>query len=144
MSNIPDLLQSHYEDPYHRGAAERATHSAQATDTDSRHFVVMQLQTGDHGVIDEAWFDARGCLYCEAPASILAEFCESKSIAELHALGLHSYFELTQLDRVTNRPSCCELPLIALQNALRSAELDPEADSSDTLTFGGPSLGEET
>ncbi len=141
MSDIPELLLSHFEDPYHRGCCERATHAAQEFDSDSQHFVVMQLRIDDSGIVEEAWFDARGCLACEAPASILAQFCESKSMVELSELTESQYVELTQLEQLSAKSSCSQLAWAALQNALQST--DEELDC-DHLTFGGPSLGEET
>ncbi len=141
MSDIPELLLSHFEDPYHRGCFERATHAAQVLDADSQHFVVIQLRVNDSGIVEEAWFDARGCLACEAPASILTQFCESKSIVELIGLTDAQFAELTQLERLSSKSNCRQLAWHALQKALQST--DEEFDC-DRLTFGGPSLGEET
>lgn len=139
--DIPDLMLSHFEDPYHRGEAERATHVAQAVDEASQHFVVMQLQVDELGTVEEAWFDARGCSVCEAPASILAQYCETKSIAELSQLSEDEYIEMTQLGAIAHRPSCSTLAWQALQAALNATEMDSD---QDYLTFGGPSLGEES
>ncbi len=139
MQEVPELLQSHYEDPYHRGSCERATHGAQAHDPDSQHFILMQLRVSD-GTIEEVWFDSEGCLYCEAPASILAQYCEGQSIEEAMLLDNAAYLALTQLNQLVVPTTCQELARDALRNAI-SAD-DDELDGQPK--FGGPSLGEES
>jgi NifU-like protein involved in Fe-S cluster formation len=141
MDELPELLCSHYEDAYHRGRCERATHGAQSHDPETRHFILMQLRVCDAGIIEEAWFDSQGCIYCEAPASILALHCESKSIDEFMQFELVTYLELTQLDQVSMPSSCHKLAWIAFHNALRSTNTEYE---DVHLNFGGPSLGEES
>lgn len=141
MEKLPELLLSHYEDPYHRGSCERATHSSQSHDPDTQHFVLMQLRVGEGGVIEEVWFDSQGCEYCEAPASILAQFFESKTIKELDDFERVSYLTLTQLNQVAAPSSCHLLAWSAIKDALKSTDVEYEADQP---IFGGPSLGEET
>ena len=141
MDELPDLLLSHYEDPYHRGRCERATHGSQTHDPNTMHFVMMQLRVSDEGVIEEAWYDSQGCVCCEAPSSILAQYCESKSIAELIEFDVVSYLALTKLDQVAGPSSCHMLPWDALQNALSSTDIEFEGSQP---MFGGPSLGEES
>ena len=141
MDELPKLLLSHYEDPYHRGLCERATHGAQSHDPDSQHFILMQLRVSDVGVVEEVWFDSQGCAYCEAPASILAQYCELKSIEELNEYKCASYLALTQLDQVAAPSSCHMLAWTAFQNALSSTDVDYEDGQP---LFGGPSLGEES
>ncbi len=141
MDEFPEFLLSHYEDPYHRGQCERATHVSQSHDPETKHFIMMQMRSSNDGVIEEAWFDSQGCVCCEAPASILAQFCESKSIEELIDFDSASYLALTQLDQISTPTSCQMLAWTAFQNALRSTDI--EYDGSHPM-FGGPSLGEES
>ena len=141
MDELPELLLSHYEDPYHRGRYDRATRGSQSHDPDSQHFVLVQLRVSDEGVVEEMWFDSQGCVYCEASASILAQFCESKSIEELNEVDGASYLALTQLDQVTAQPSCRMLAWTALQDSLKSTDIEYEDGHP---MFGGPSLGEES
>ena len=141
MDELPDLLHSHYEDPYHRGQCERATHGAQAHDPDTEHFVLMQLRVSDEGAIEEAWFDSQGCIYCEAPASILAMHCEAKMINALIDFDTASYLALTQLDRVAAPASCHKLAWTAFHDALRYTDIEHD---NGHPKFGGPSLGEES
>ena len=140
--DIPELLKSHFEDPYHRGDCERATCGSQSHDSATGHFVAVQLWTVDD-LVAEAWFDAAGCWQCEAPASILIQFCEGKSIEELSNLDSEFYLTLTQLDRLKTPSNCQLLAWIALQAALRSSESDMDS-ADDRPLFGGPSLGEES
>jgi len=149
MDAIPALLQSHFEDPYHRGSCERATHGSQAHDPGSRHFVSMQLRIdervverreGDaHRLIEEAWFDSQGCVYCEGPASMLVQYCEGKSVDEFEGLDDSFFLRLTELDRIAEPASCQMLAWTAFQAALYSTEFD-----DNRPLFGGPSLGEES
>jgi nitrogen fixation NifU-like protein len=141
MDELPELLLSHYEDPYHRGQCDRATHCSQSHDPNSQHFILMQLRISDEGVVEEVWFDSQGCVYCEAPASILAQYCEAKSIDELSEFDSASYLALTQLDQVSAPSSCHMLAWTAIQNALRSTDIEYEGGHP---MFGGPSLGEES
>ena len=140
--DTPQLLRSHFEDPYHRGDCDRGTCSAQAHDAGSGHFVAMQLRI-DADLVEEAWFDAAGCWQCEAPASILAQFCEGKSIAALTELESAFFLELTQLDHVNIPSSCQPLAWTALQRALQSFDSGMDA-TDDRPLFGGPSLSEES
>lgn len=154
MDELPELLISHFEDPYHRGQCERATHGAQSHDPDSQHSVMMQLRVRDDGTIEEAWYDSQGCIYCEAPASILAMFCESKAIDELMDFDVPAYLALTQLDQVAAPTSCHTLAWSAFQRALRISADFEDGDFEGDLgrgdlerghpLFGGPSLGEES
>ncbi len=141
MDEVPELLRSHYEDPYHRGSCERATHASQSQDAESSHLVLIQLRVSDHGVIEEAWFDSQGCIYCEAPASILVQYGESKSIEEIIVLDEASYIALTKLDQLPSPQSCQMLAWTALQHALNPTETEYEEGRP---IFGGPSLGEES
>ena len=141
MDELPELLNSHYEDPYHRGHCERATHGSQSHDPLTQHFILMQLRVSDEGMIEEAWFDSQGCICCEAPASILVMHCESKSIDEFMQFDVEAYLTLTQLDLVPMPPSCHKLAWTAFNNALRSTDTEYEDGHPK---FGGPSLGEET
>ena len=144
----PELLKSHFEDPYHRGECERPTCGSQSHDSATGHFIAVQLRIDRDKIIEEAWFDGVGCWQCEAPASILVQFCEGRSIEELGRLDSSFFLALTQLDRLEFSSSCQLLAWTALRDALctasQSAELGIDYDSADSSrAFGGPSLGEE-
>ncbi len=152
MDAIPKLLQSHFEDPYHRGSCERATHGSQSHDRSTHHFVSMQLRIDEAGdnasyeangdcprLIEEAWFDSQGCVCCEGAASVLVQYSEGKSVAELGNLEESVYLQLTELNRIAEPPSCQMLAWTALKAALNSTEVD-----DNRPLFGGPSLGEES
>ena len=148
MDTIPELLQSHFEDPYHRGNCERATQCSQSYDRASQHFIAVELRIDDGGddhvrVIDEAWFDSQGCVCCEGAASILVQYCEGRPVAELEQLDDAFYLKLTELDRIEEPASCQMLAWTAFQAAINSTEDSLEVDDNRPL-FGGPSLGEES
>ncbi len=136
------MLASHFEDPYHRGACDRPTHAGEFQDAVTCHWVGVQLRVDDDNVVTDAWFDAAGCLFCEAPASLLMEFCEGRSIVELKALSEEKFVELTHLAELRQPPpACCGISLHALQAALGSHQVDDEVEGLPG--FGGPSLSEE-
>ena len=103
--------------------------------------ILMQLRIDDEGVVEEAWFDSQGCVHCEAPASILVQYCESKSIRELIEFDDASYLALTQFDQVAAPASCHMLAWTAIQDAIKSTNSEYEGGHP---MFGGPSLGEES
>jgi nitrogen fixation NifU-like protein len=140
----PELLISHFEDPYHRGDCERATHAHQAHDPATEHSVAISLKVNEERHIEEAWFESAGCLFCEAPASILVQYAEGKSLDKLGAADCAFFLKLTHLDSLAHATSCQQLAWRALQGALRSADAEAELLDEGRPMFGGPSLGEES
>ncbi len=139
MDSISALLLSHFEDPYHRGSCERATHIAQFHDLGSQHYIAIQLRIDEQGTIEEAWFDSQGCMQCEGAASILVQYCEGKSIDDFEELDEAFYLKLTEQDLNSESSSCQLLAWNTFQAALHSTDVDDERP-----LFGGPSLGEES
>ncbi|MEZ6086714.1 MAG: iron-sulfur cluster assembly scaffold protein [Pirellulaceae bacterium] len=70
-------LMDHFEDPYHRGVCELATHEASGRNPLCHDVLQITLRLdSDDGSIEEAWFSGEGCVVCEAAASMLMEKVE--------------------------------------------------------------------
>ncbi len=132
-------ILDHYEDPYHRGKCDHATHQHEDDNPLCGDVVSVQLRLRD-GRVEEAWFDGDGCCISQASASMLMEEIEGKTVDEIKAFSAANMLELYGPRLTPNRQKCCLLSWKVVQSALYSP-LDP--DDSDDLTFSGPDLGEE-
>jgi nitrogen fixation NifU-like protein len=132
-------VQDHYEDPYHRGTLDTATHMAEGTNPNCGDRIVVTLRLNDSGKINEAWFDGEGCVISQASASMLMEQVEGKMIEDVKAITAEQVLERIGSAMTPERQKCCLLSLDTLQSALNSR---PD-DDFDSLAPSGPSLGEE-
>lgn len=139
------LLSEHYEDPYHRGSCERATHVGSADCQASGCQLEVELAIDRNGKLQQMWFDGTGCATCEPLASLLAEYCEGCELSELQGLELAKLCRELQLpiEKLQQSAPCCHLALTALQSALQHGARAVSGDSLEGLRFDGPSLGEE-
>ena len=135
----PDRVMDHYEDPYHRGDCERASHSHTAKSPNCGDQISVELRLDSAGKIHEAWFDGEGCFVSQAAASMLMEFVEGKMVGEVKAFTAEDMLVLFGSDLTPNRQECCLLSWQVLQAALHS----PLSDQDGEAKFGGPNLGEE-
>ena len=145
MDDISQLLSDHYDDPYHRGECEGATHAATCQSALSGCQIAFELRLSADGQVSQAWFDGAGCEFCEAVASILAMPCEGKSAAELRQWDHRNFFDRLGLEDLSLGPSaaCMWLPYQTLEKTLRTPIDCMDSDVDDGPNFGGPSLREE-
>ncbi|GAB5515570.1 Fe-S cluster assembly sulfur transfer protein SufU [Rhodopirellula baltica] len=143
MPNEQDIYEEHvldhYEDPYHRGTLESASHMHEGNNPLCGDRIVITLKLDDSGKVSEAWFEGEGCVISQASASMLIERMEGKTIEEVKAFTAEEMLELFGPKLTPNRQKCCLLSWKILQSALHSP-IDEDGDSSAP---GGPSLGEE-
>jgi len=146
----------HYEDPYHRGSLESATHADQGDNPLCGDRIHVDLRLDDQGKVAEAWFDGEGCVISQASASMLIEKVEGKTIDEIKEFSAPEMLELFGPKLTPNRQKCCLLSWRVLQSALHSP-LGGDGESADVgddsngqsaagskrPRFSGPSLGEE-
>lgn len=130
----------HYEDPYHRGQCETATHAEEGNNPLCGDQIRVELKLDDEGKIREAWFDGKGCVISQASASMLMEKIEGMTLDELKEFSATEMLELFGPQLTPNRQKCCLLSWRVVQRAMHS----PLDDDDDSVTFGGPSLGEES
>jgi nitrogen fixation protein NifU and related proteins len=131
-------ILDHFEDPYHRGSCEHATHAHEDDNPLCGDVVHVELRIGPEGKVQEAWFDGEGCCISQASASMLMERIEGKSVEEVKKFGAPEMLRLFGARLTPNRQKCCLLPWRVVQTALHS----PVGDNGGG-TFAGPDLGEE-
>ncbi len=131
-------VMDHYEDPFHRGPCEGATHRHEDDNPLCGDVVQVELQIDPNGAITEAWFDGDGCCISQASASMLVEKVQGKTVEEVRQFTADDMLELFGPRLTPNRQKCCLLSWKVMQTALFS----PIRDEDDG-NFSGPSLGEE-
>jgi nitrogen fixation NifU-like protein len=137
----------HYEDPYHRGPLQTATHAHEANNPLCGDVVHIDLRLADDGTITEAWFDGQGCVISQASASMLIEQIEGKTLDEVSEFSAQDMLGLFGPKLTPNRQKCCLLSWRVLQSAVHSpndASENREDGENGDPNFGGPSLGEES
>lgn len=134
-----DHVLDHYEDPYHRGHCDQATHSHEGNNPLCGDVISVELRVDADGKIREAWFEGDGCCISQAAASMLMEAVEGKSVEEVKAFSAEDMLKLFGPRLTPNRQKCCLLSWRVLQSAFHS----PIQDAEDNSRFGGPHLGEE-
>lgn len=140
-SDLQKRIQDHYEDPYHHGRCDFATHCAEfeiECDESSSDAVAFELSVSEQ-TIREIWFEGRGCILSQAVASMFAEKFENKRTEEVRKLSVQDALEQIEVKVDPAKTSCCKLALDAIQAALNSQGIDIE----DQPNFGGPDLGDE-
>lgn len=131
-------IRDYFEDPYHRGRCDHATHYAESTNTSCGDIVAAELRLrGDR--IEEAWFDGEGCQLSQAIASMISERIEGSTVHEVAKLNLDAMLTMLDLTVDPDHRDCCQVGLIAIQHALNS----PIDENPDGPTFAGPDLGDE-
>ncbi len=138
----------HYEDPYHRGPFESATHAHEGKNPLCGDVIHIDLRLSEDGKIEEAWFDGKGCVISQASASMLVEQIEGKTLAELNEFSATDMLELFGPKLTPNRQKCCLLSWRVLQSAVQApVGGEPggsEAGGGEAASTGGPHLGEES
>ena len=148
MPNEQDIYEEHvldhYEDPYHRGTLETATHEDEGKNPLCGDVIQVSLRLDGDGKIQEAWFDGEGCVISQASASMLIEKIEGKTVEEAKEFTAGEMLELFGPQLTPNRQKCCLLSWRVLQSALHAPIGDSMDDSDAGPNFGGPSLSEES
>lgn len=148
MPNEQDIYEEHvldhYEDPYHRGDLEAATHGDEGKNPLCGDVIQVSLRLGRDGRIEEAWFDGEGCVISQASASMLIEKIEGKTVEEAKEFTANEMLDLFGPKLTPNRQKCCLLSWRVLQSALHSPLNENSDDDDDGPNFGGPSLSEES
>lgn len=151
-SNEQDIYEEHvldhYEDPYHRGLLETATHAEDGNNPLCGDVIHIDLRLGGDGRIEEAWFDGEGCVISQASASMLVEQIEGKTLDEIKQFSADDMLALFGPKLTPNRQKCCLLSWRVLQSAMYSpvdgADDVAASDEGGGANFGGPSLDEES
>lgn len=169
MSDFPKNIQSHFDDPYHRGSCEHGTHLAEDICRETGCQLRFELAVDEQNQVVEAWFDAEGCEFCEATASMLCEAVEGlcgdeimgrRPVSLLDGTGFFETVrvladptqmsdaplarsQVTSSDPRVLAPPCVQFACQLLQHAFLRPISQLEDDLADGSQFGGPSLSEE-
>ncbi|WP_164104618.1 iron-sulfur cluster assembly scaffold protein [Candidatus Laterigemmans baculatus] len=133
----------HYEDPYHRGHCEVATHAHEGDNPLCGDVVRVEIELDDEGRVRQAWFEGDGCTVSQSSASMLMERIEGMTVEELKQFSAEDMLALFQASLTPNRQKCCLLSWRVLQAAMHSP-IDGEDEDAEVDSFGGPSLSEES
>ncbi len=118
----------HYEDPYHRGTCEHATHAHQGKNPLCGDEVQLQLKIDPDGKIDEIYFYGDGCCISQAAASMLVERMDGKTVEEVERFKPEEMLELFGARLTPNRQKCCLLSWRVLREAVHS-RIDADGDA---------------
>ncbi|MBD14477.1 MAG: iron-sulfur cluster assembly scaffold protein [Planctomycetaceae bacterium] len=129
MASEEELYQEHildhYEDPFHRGSLESATHAHEDKNPLCGDIVRIELQLDSSGKIADLYFSGEGCVISQASASMLLEKMHGKTLDELKKFSAEEMLELYGPRLTPNRQKCCLLSWKVLQSAVHSP-LDAE------------------
>jgi nitrogen fixation NifU-like protein len=113
-------ILDHYEDPFHRGVLESATHSHEDKNPLCGDVVRIELQLDDHGKISDVYFTGEGCVISQASASMLLEEMHGKTIDDVKDFSATEMLELYGPRLTPNRQKCCLLSWKVIQSAVHS------------------------
>lgn len=123
-SNEEEIYQEHildhYEDPFHRGALDAATHVHEEKNPLCGDVIRVQLKLGNDGKIADCYFEGEGCVISQASASMLLEELYGKTVEEAMQYSAEDMLKLFGAKLTPNRQKCCLLGWRTLQQAVHS------------------------
>ena len=117
----------HYEDPYHRGHCEGATHRHEDDNPLCGDVIEVELRIDPDGRIEEAWFGGDGCCISQASASMFMEQIEGKTVEEVQQFTAQDMLELFGPRLTPNRQKCALLSWRDVQSAVYSGNDQEDA-----------------
>ncbi|NOY42467.1 MAG: SUF system NifU family Fe-S cluster assembly protein [Planctomycetes bacterium] len=124
MPSEEELYQEHvldhYEDPFHQGELESATHVHQDKNPLCGDIIRIELQLNGDGKIEDLYFTGEGCVISQASASMLLEQMYGKTVEELKQFSAADMLKLYGPRLTPNRQKCCLLSWKVLQSAVHS------------------------
>jgi nitrogen fixation NifU-like protein len=115
-----DHILDHYEDPFHRGRLEGATHAHQDKNPLCGDVVRIELAVDADGKIRNLYFDGQGCVISQASASMLLEEMYGKTVDDVKQFSAEDMLKLYGPRLTPNRQKCCLLSWRVLQEAMHS------------------------
>ena len=132
----------HYEDPYHRGHLEQATHQHKDDNPLCGDVVEIELLIDADGKIIEAYFNGDGCCISQASASMLIEKMEGQHVESVKAFSAEDMLELFGPKLTPNRQKCCLLSWRVLQSAIYAPRDGAAQASTDGDSLPNPEAPE--
>ncbi len=124
MPSEKELYQEHvldhYEDPFHRGQLEGATHAHEDKNPLCGDVVRIELKLDRAGKIEDLYFTGDGCVISQASASMLLEKIHGKTVEDLKEFSATDMLTLYGPRLTPNRQKCCLLSWKVLQSAVHS------------------------
>ena len=115
-----DHILDHYEDPFHRGHLNEATHAHEDKNPLCGDVVRIELAVDDGGKIRNLYFDGAGCVISQASASMLLEEMFGKTVDDVKDFSAEDMLKLYGPRLTPNRQKCCLLSWKVLQGAVHS------------------------
>ena len=113
-------ILDHYEDPFHHGKVEGATHAHEEKNPLCGNVVQITLKLDEEGKILDCGFDGEGCVISQASASMLLEELNGKTIDEVKGFTAEQMLDLYGARLTPNRQKCCLLSWRTIQQAVHS------------------------
>lgn len=124
MPSEEELYQEHvldhYEDPFHRGHLDSATHAHEDKNPLCGDVVRIELRLSNDGKIEDVYFTGEGCVISQASASMLLEELSGKTVEDLKRFSAADMLSLYGPRLTPNRQKCCLLSWKVLQSAVHS------------------------
>lgn len=111
-------LMDHFKNPKNYGTVPSPDFSSGEYNPSCGDMVTMEGKI-ENGRIIDIKFIAKGCVICQATASMLTELVIGKSIDQVLKLEDRDIAQLIGIELGPLRFKCAQLPLHALQNGLR-------------------------
>lgn len=132
-----DYILDHYESPYHKGHLECPSCAHSERNPLCGDQIRMELQVNDHGRVEQAFFNGKGCAISQAAASILCQHVEGKSLYELRQFQAQDMLNLLKVPLTATRQRCGLLGFKVLKSMMYSLEQPPhEVDEPVAATSG--------
>lgn len=119
--NIDDI-SLHMNSTRFRRRLENPSYSYRHRNAICGDHVELQLRVGLDGVCQEVGFEGQGCMISQAAASVLCEFVEGKSVADLRHFTPEKMLELLRIPLTPRRTQCGLLAFTALKTLLYSMD----------------------
>ena len=123
-------ILDHYEDPFHHGHVDGATHAHEDNNPLCGDVVRIELRLNKDGKIEDLYFSGEGCVISQASASMLLEEMAGKTVDEAMRFSAEQMLELYGPRLTPNRQKCCLLSWRVLQSAVHSS-VDATSSESD-------------
>lgn len=113
-------ILDHYEDPFHRGTLEEATHAHEDKNPLCGDVVRIELKLDAEGKVEDVYFTGEGCVISQASASMLLEEMYGKTVDEVKEFSAEDMLSLYGPRLTPNRQKCCLLSWKVMQSAVHS------------------------
>ncbi|MEN1678330.1 MAG: iron-sulfur cluster assembly scaffold protein [Planctomycetota bacterium] len=113
-------ILDHYEDPFHRGSLDGATHAFEDKNPLCGDVVKIELVVDKQGKVCDCYFSGDGCVISQASASMLLEELHGKTIEEVEGFSAEDMLKLYGARLTPNRQKCCLLSWKVIQQAVHS------------------------